>query len=190
MDGRNRHDHQPRTRGHHPGIRRNPPRPGPSGMGCRQRQPTPRTPGRRTARRRGRTYHHGPVGRHHPARTGCCPHRTLTSTSALQRVLIAVQGPRTETRPDEPRDLAQLTAPHRHDQRPLGSGHEFRFWLTFRVAVIESQIFGAMRCRSGWARSWGEVSSRARLSRPALMWLSQRSYQSRKSAAEETLGPQ
>ncbi|MEU4507768.1 hypothetical protein [Streptomyces sp. NPDC024089] len=37
------------------------------------------------------------------------PRRTLTSTRALQQALTAVQGPRTETRPDEPRDLARLT---------------------------------------------------------------------------------
>lgn len=47
----------------------------------------------------------------------------------------------------------------------------------------------AMRWRFGRVRSRGEVSSRARLSRPALMGLSQRSYPWRKSVAEETLGP-
>ncbi|MFF1351318.1 hypothetical protein ACFVZJ_36065 [Streptomyces sp. NPDC058322] len=38
------------------------------------------------------------------------PRQTLTSTStsALQQALTAVRGPRAETRPDEPRDLATV----------------------------------------------------------------------------------
>src|SRR6478609_7068786 len=36
------------------------------------------------------------------------PRRTRTSTSALQQALTAVRGPRAETRPDEPRDLATV----------------------------------------------------------------------------------
>lgn len=53
---------------------------------------------------------HPTTNRHHPARNGCCPRRTLTSTStsALQQALTAVQGPCTETRSDEPRDLATV----------------------------------------------------------------------------------